>query len=167
MPAVPEKRYPNTLDFWTDQNLLPSKTDKYWLIYGKWGNIHGKWMLFFDKSIIDTEWSRFKKLYNECKLGDVISMKVSGAKINPRASNKEESVIIIYCPNNESKINEIGKIIISNLENYNKPFIYYKSDDQTALGTRATGSIHNHKYKLSVPKKSMSNQDELCLFTDD
>jgi hypothetical protein len=152
------KRRANSIDFYTNASILPSTADTYWLIYGKCGDIHGKWMLFYDKTQIDKEWANMKKLYDECKLGDVISMKCSGAKENPRVSNKNQHVIIIYSAEND--IMSIGKSIIENIVDYSKPYIYYKTNIQTGDGTRATGQDVNHLYKL--PIKGVDTKDTSC-----
>ena len=71
----------------------------------------GKWMLFYDKSLINEAWVISKKLYRENKLDGVISMKCSTAYENPRASTLDEGIIILYCNNssNEETIINIGK----------------------------------------------------------
>ena len=38
-------------------------------------------------------------------------------------------------------------------------FIYYKSDEQTNQGTRATGKQKNHLYKIEVPKFGKRKSD--------
>lgn len=131
----------------------PSTTDVYWIEHGNLASNHGKWMLFYDRSRIDAEWSKMKKLYDESKLGKVVCMKVSGSKENPRASSKNEHVIILYCPEcreGEDTIMDIGKRIVENLSSYTNEYIYYKSNVQTVEGTRATGNQTNHQYKLST-----------------
>lgn len=138
------------------ESLTPSSADMYWLLYGKCGDNHGKWMLFHNRSKIDEEWKKIKKLYDESKLGNVISIKCSGAKENSRASNKNEHVIIIYCPDSETDIIDIGNKIIENLVDYSNQFIYYKSNIQTREGTKATGQLVNHLYKLPVKKQDYS-----------
>ena len=147
------KRRSNSIDFYTDNSILPSSADTYWLSHGKFGDIHGKWMLFYDRLHIDKEWAKMKHLYNESKLGNVISMKCSGAKENPRASDKNSHVIIIYCPDHENDIMSIGNSIVANLVDYSNTYIYYKSNIQTKEGTRATGQNVNHLYK--IPTKPM------------
>jgi len=146
----PTKKRSCSVDFYTDNSLLPSSADMYWLLYGKHGDIHGKWMLFYDKARIDKEWAKMKQLYDESKLGNVISMKCSGAKPNPRASDNNNHVIIVYCP--EPDIMSIGNIIVENLVDYSSPYIYYKSDTQTRAGTTATGQTVNHLCKLPTKK---------------
>jgi hypothetical protein len=110
----------------------------------------GKWMLFYDKSLINEAWVLSKKLYRENKLDGVISMKCSTAYENPRASTLDEGIIILYCNNssNEETIMNIGKKIIEMFDYKENQFIYYKTDLQTREGTKATGSKKNHTYKL-------------------
>ena len=149
LPPQPKKRRANSLDMWVDDKVQPSTADTYWIPHGKMGDAHGKWMIFIDRANIDQEWKKFKQLYNEAKLGPIVSMKVSGAKPNPRASSTSH-VIIFYCPDDQEAIMDIGRHIVSNLVRYSNPYIYYKSNEQTRQGTVATGSTVNHLYKLST-----------------
>ena len=110
----------------------------------------GKWMLFYDKSLMNEAWVLAKKLYRENKLDGVKSMKCSTAYENPRASQLDEGIIILYCSNssNEETIMNIGKKILEMFDYKEKQIVYYKTDLQTREGTIATGSKKNHTYKL-------------------
>lgn len=110
----------------------------------------GKWMLFYDKSLMNEAWVLAKKLYRENKLDGVKSMKCSTAYENQRAATLDEGIIILYCNNssNEETIMNIGKKIIEMFDYKEKQIIYYKTDLQTREGTIATGSKKNHTYKL-------------------
>ena len=110
----------------------------------------GKWMLFYDKSLMDESWALAKKLYRENKLEGVINMKCSTAYENPRASRLDEGIIILYCSNssNEETIMNIGKNILKIFNYKEQQIIYYKTDLQTREGTIATGSKKNHTYKI-------------------
>ena len=147
-------------DEFTNCNLLPSKVIKEpWIYENKDKNKNikyndtGKWMLYYKKSLIDEAWILAKKLYKENKLNGVISMKCSTLYDNPRASNSDTNVIILYCNNSydESNILNIGKKIIKMFKYKEQNFIYYKTDIQTFEGTKATGKDKNHKYKLHNP----------------
>jgi hypothetical protein len=111
----------------------------------------GKWMLFYDNDIMDTRWADFKTLYRQNQLPGVISMKCSTAMKNPRASNAN-SVILFYCNNSgdENTIMNIGKNIVSHADIHPWYYTYYKSDEQTRLGTRATGVKKNWLYRTRV-----------------
>ena len=111
----------------------------------------GKWMLFYDKSLMNEVWILAKKLYRENKLVGVKSMKCSTAYKNPRAAQKDTGIIILYCNNssNEETIKDIGQKIIEMFDYKEERNIYYKTDLQTHDGTIATGSKKNHTYKLS------------------
>lgn len=113
----------------------------------------GKWMLFYDKSLMNEAWVLAKKLYRENKLDGVKSMKCSTAYENPRASQLDEGIIILYCSNssNEETIMNIGKKILEMFDYKEKQIIYYKTDLQTQEGTFATGTKKNHTYKLVNP----------------
>ena len=120
----------------SDIRFLPSK-------------IHntGKWMLFYDKNLMNEKWSVCKTLYKESKLNGVFSMKCSTSYDNSRASSKN-GVIILYCNNSEDKetIMKIGENI-KRLTSYPQT-MSYKTDEQTRIGTRATGNKINHIYKI-------------------
>ena len=111
-------------------------------------SVTGKWMLFYDNSNMDIKWSQIKELYRNNELDGVTSMKCSTMYDNPRSSNKNTGVIILYCNDsyNENKIKSIGRNIMEILS-YNKS-MYYKTDIQTHGGTIATGQNKNHLYKI-------------------
>ena len=136
-------------------DLLPLEvSDSPWLYENKNNNIEsvdtGKWMLFYDKSLMNGAWDIAKKLYRENKLDSVKSMKCSTAYENPRASTLGEGIIILYCNDSskEETIMNIGKKIIEMFDYREKQIIYYKTDLQTREGTISTGSKKNHTYKL-------------------
>lgn len=138
--------------------LLPLEvSDSPWLYENKNDGVKsvdtGKWMLFYDKSLMNEAWNIATKLYRENKLDGVKSMKCSTAYENPRASTLDEGIIILYCNNssNEETIMNIGKKIIEMFDYKEKQIIYYKTDLQTREGTIATGSKKNHTYKLFNP----------------
>jgi hypothetical protein len=136
-------------------DLLPLEVSDYpWLYENKNDDVKrvdtGKWMLFYNKSLMNEAWNIAKKLYIENKLDGIISMKCSTAYENPRASTLEEGIIMLYCNNssNEEIIMNIGEKIIKMFDYKEKQIIYYKTDLQTKEGTIATGSKKNHTYKL-------------------
>ena len=110
----------------------------------------GKWMLFYDKQMMNDSWRNATKLFRENKLDGVISMKCSTNLDNPRASSLDKGIIILYCSDssNEEKIMNIGKKILEIFDYKENELIYYKTDLQTSEGTIATGSNKNHTYKL-------------------
>jgi DNA polymerase III epsilon subunit-like protein len=136
-------------------NLLPLEvSDSPWLYENNNEDIKsvdtGKWMLFYNKSLMNEAWFVAKKLYREHKLDGVETMKCSTAYENPRASQFNEGIIILYCndSSNEEIIMNIGKKIIEIFDYKERQIIYYKTDIQTHKGTFATGSKKNHTYKL-------------------
>ena len=83
-----------------------SVTDEYWLFerdskagakYQYDPELTGKWMMFWNKSVLDERWKQAVILYREGKLTGITSMKVSTKRDNPRASDKTSGVIIFYC----------------------------------------------------------------------
>ena len=124
---------------YTINNLLPLDVSDFLWLYEKtdrkksefYKNI-GKWMLFYDKKMMNDNWILAKKLYRENKLESIISMKCSTNYNNPRASSLDEGVIILYCSDssNEEKIINIGKNILEMFDYKEKQFIYYKTYKQ-------------------------------------
>jgi hypothetical protein len=110
----------------------------------------GKWMLYYDNSIMNEAWLFAKKLYRENKLDGIMRMKCSTLYENPRASKLDEGIIILYCSNssNEETIMNIGKNMLEMFDYKEQQYIYYKTDKQTQEGTMATGSRKNHTYTL-------------------
>jgi len=121
--------------------------------------ITGKWMVFFSKEnhCHDYAWNCILGGYFRGDLPGVRSIKTSTAKDNPRATSKDTGVIILYCDNSENTdhIYSVGNTIIKFMRKYKltptpswSGHIHYKTDDQTFLGTRATGQMRNHTCKL-------------------
>ncbi len=69
---------------------------------------------------------------------------------NPRSSSKTDGVIICYCgrPEDEEKVMRYGKNLVK-LMDYTKS-VSYKSDEQTMLGTKATGNYNNSLYRIRM-----------------
>ncbi|KAF9900851.1 hypothetical protein BX616_002473, partial [Lobosporangium transversale] len=132
---------------------IPTQTfDTYWL----WakspskdfvsGPRTGKWMLFYDKSVLDDKWAAVKRLVEQDLLGGVA--KCSTAMENPNATSSKSGVIIVYTPDyqDEEDVYRIAAILHEKLD-YKKP-MYYKTDEQTYAGAyRKTGSTKNHIYR--------------------
>ncbi len=146
------------MEAFTNSDLLPLEvSDSPWLFENNNKGLKsvdtGKWMLFYDKSLMNEAWDIAKILYRENKIDGVKSMKCSTLFKNPRASTLDEGIIILFCNNssNEETIMNIGRKIIDKFVYKEKPIIYYKTDLQTREGTFATGSKKNHTYKLVNP----------------
>ena len=137
-------------------NLLPLDVSNYPWLYEEKNNCiknygdTGKWMLYYDNSLMNEAWLLAKKCYRENKLEGITSMKCSTLYNNPRALQSNDGIIILYCCNssNEDSIMNIGKKMLDTLDYKKRKFIYYKTDEQTHDGTIATGSTKNHKYLL-------------------
>lgn len=114
-------------------------------------NTGGKWMMFYKSDAIDAAWTIIKRLYNAGSLIGINGMKRS-VTTGPRASSSE-LVIICYCGLSSDKENVLafGKNLVR-LMNYQSRngHIYYKTDEQTINGTKATGVNVNHNYKLNL-----------------
>lgn len=157
-------------------NSLPSNTfDKYWLSCIKENNNEynniGKWMLFFNKKYMDEKWLLVKELFKTQQLDNVIGIKCSTSLSNDRVSesNLKEGIIIFYCSNsfNKEYIILIGNTILNKI-NYDKEFIYYKTDEQTYEGTHETGCNKNHSYRLKNPKyKDIFRQGKFLILDEE
>jgi hypothetical protein len=116
----------------------------------------GKWMLFWPNTLLNAKWQAICRAWDEGQLLGVFGMKCSTARPNPRSSNPHEGVIIMYCNNSEDEehIMDIGKRISLHLHDYPREYIYYKTDEQTHVGTAATGAINNSTYRLDLERSS-------------
>ena len=82
-------------------------------------------------------------------------MKCSTAYKNPRASNPNEGVIICYCGPPDAKDALLGygeNLVIKMKYTSSYGWMYYKTDEQTEAGTRATGATKNSTYRTRCPK---------------
>ncbi|KAK3834034.1 MAG: translation initiation factor eIF 4e-like domain-containing protein [Linnemannia gamsii] len=129
--------------------------DEYWLwakapskdILG--GPRTGKWMLFYDKSVLDEKWATVKQLVEQDMLGGLA--KCSTAKENPNATSSKSGVIIVYTSDyqDQEEVYRIAVILHEKLE-YNRT-MYYKTDEQTHAGAyRKYGSQKNHIYSYPL-----------------
>lgn len=115
----------------------------------------GKWILFIAIDSMDSMWAKSCKLYRQGQFTGITSIKSSTAKINPRQTTTKSGVIIFHCgpSHDEAKIMSYGNNIVDKLSYYNRMgYIHYKSDAQTAKGTRSTGNMNNSIYRIAVPK---------------
>ena len=152
--TLPSTTLPSTT---LPSTTLPSNTFDYpWLVKNNYETAYdddvGKWMLFYDKSIMDENWIIAKELYDENKLVGVISMKCSTNYINDRASSNDNGIIIFYCNDsiNEETIKSIGRNILTQMQYIEQKKIFYKTDLQTSSGTNATGNKINSCYSLTI-----------------
>jgi hypothetical protein len=133
--------------------------DRYWL----WehpaeetntgGGVEAKWLLWYRKSELTQNWLRAISLFRDNKLNCVNCMKVSTARVNKRASSEDDGVIIMYTnADNKNDIIEIGRNIVQQMgaEDINSTYIFYKTNEQTVAGTRATGQNRNYTYRIMV-----------------
>jgi len=119
-------------------------------------NCDGKWMLFYLNRNIDAAWVKAKALFRKGLLTGIAGMKVSGARHNPRAQDNDSHVLIFYCGpvEDEENVLSYGANLLRLMRyqpNSSNPYVYYKSDQQTFAGTKATGQKKNHLYRLRVP----------------
>ena len=93
--------------------------DSEWLSMFDSGLDIGKWMLFYDKKLLNEAWLQVSKLYREGKMTGVRSIKCSTSYENPRASSYDAGIIIFDDQTKVSrflqlppKISEIHSILI-------------------------------------------------------
>jgi hypothetical protein len=168
-----DKSYIKETDILIDNKLLNEPTRGTMCICGckvkhiikrEPNNDVGKWMLFYNKNEINKKWKLAQELYRENKLNNVTKMKCSTSFENPRSSNLNEGVIILYCNNSsdEEKIMIIGENILKKFNYEHRPYICYKTDKQTNEGTRATGNQKNYTYMIQNKiKKTPLNKNNL------
>lgn len=127
---------------------------------------YGKWMLFYPKNEMEIMWEKIQRLYEKDELYGVHSMKCSsGRKKNPRASNDEDGVIILYTTiDTEENIKRIGTNILNKTKYSLNERIFYKTDKQTHSGTKATGNIKNSTFSIYNPYYNSKVQ---CLIEED
>ena len=138
-------------------------TDRYWLrevLPVDEVNNPGKWLLFFPPDRVDDGWEEIRQMFLDGELPGVIQVKVSTAKPSNRKSGTDY-VGCLHCnhSSDDRGIKDIGRAILERTGYVEKPYIYYKSDEQTEAGTRATRGRKsvNHLYKL--PTVTLYNAD--------
>ncbi|KAG0047429.1 hypothetical protein BGZ83_007518 [Gryganskiella cystojenkinii] len=135
---------------------LPSNTfNQYWL----WaesqtkafqgGQRTGKWMLFYDKSVLDEKWNVVKMLVENDVLGG--RAKVSTAMENPNATSSKSGVIIVYTSDYEDQ-EEVYRVAVALHEAMEyRGIMYYKTDEQTFAGVYAkNGTKKNYLYRYPL-----------------
>ena len=124
--------------------------------------LNGRWLLFFKTSTLDTKWKLAKQLYDQNKLENIISMKVSTSMPNPKSTNPEEGVIEMHVGrllivdndiSDEELIIEQGKQLVKLFEYRSKQGkMYYK--DITSIKT----SKKNYKMTVDCPRLDEKTQ---------
>lgn len=139
-------------------------------------NKYGKFMLWYDKNIIDQKWKLATDLFHSNKLKNIVTMKCSTSMNNPNTYNENESVILLYCVDYDKKeLREIAKNIINLFDYRHKSIISYKTNVQTRKGGKYKPySIKNHLYKKCKSCKKILLYDvdiyhskcEECMFDE-
>ena len=143
-----------------------SSEDQAWLYHriGSECTWDGKWLLYYLNKDIEEAWERAKENSEELYEAGIPAMKCSKLSYdNPRASSQETKVIVFYCgpSSDEEEMKRIGRKLI-HIMRYKSPTtnkIYYKTEGQTASGTRATGSTDNHIYSLPVEASDRNEEN--------
>ncbi|KAF9422767.1 hypothetical protein BGZ76_003737 [Entomortierella beljakovae] len=124
-----------------------------WVERGRFsgGDYTGKWMLFYDLTVLDEKWDHVKSLYEQGLLGENGLAKCSTARSNPNATSKKSGVIIIYTPDfrDQETVYDVAVVLHEKLSY--KGIMYYKTDAQTHAGLYASqGSKKNHIYRYPL-----------------
>ena len=121
----------------------------------------GKWMLFYPKAEMDARWLEACEHMQAGRFGIVESMKASTFKENPRSSDHGKGVIIIYTPQiHKDMLMETGRLIMNAMQ-YGVT-MYFKTNEQTHVGTRATGVQKNHTFYLRPQVQEIREEDVLA-----
>ena len=123
-------------------------------------SVGGKWILFFDLDLLNDGWVAACKAYREKKLLGIRSIRASTAnRCNPKYPFRTQAAMMFRCGpmDNEELIIKYGQCLVETL-NYrnNQGHIPYKSDAQSALGTRWTGNKNNSLYIIRFSRASTS-----------
>ena len=141
-----DKMNPMDIDYipWLYERKKGFKNDLYFL------SGRGKWLLFFDKQVMDQQWQKVKKLFRNDEFNGVEYIKCSTNYVSEKTPSNNLGVISFYCSDssNVNKILTTGNNIINILNYTYMEYIYYKTDDQTKSGSRTTGSSFNYLYKI-------------------
>lgn len=149
-------------------DLEPMKVKEIsWLCEGD--KIHskksGKWILYCKNKDMNNTWNNIKEKFRNGKLEGVYWMECSTAKKNPHLLDADEGVIYLYCDNsdNEKYIIDIGEKIINKINDTNKEYIYFKTNEQSI--NNWTYKLKNNYYidhaKILFPYKSIINKDHI------
>lgn len=115
------------------------------------GNDVGKWMLFYNKNIINDKWKKVLELFKENKLEGVINVKVSTNMKNQNNNMSNSSVIVLYCDNSRDKktIINIGKKIQELMEYTEQKCMYYKLN----YNPNMENNKRHYLYQLKINKE--------------
>ncbi|KAF9584245.1 hypothetical protein BGW38_007106 [Lunasporangiospora selenospora] len=109
----------------------------------------GKWMLFYEKSLLDEKWLVVKDMVERDQLGGLA--KCSTARTNPNATSSATGVIIVYTPDylDQEDVYRVATVLHEKMD-YKKP-MFYKTDEQTLAGVyKSNGSQKNHLYRFPL-----------------
>ncbi|KAJ1498277.1 hypothetical protein HMI54_010692 [Coelomomyces lativittatus] len=116
----------------------------------------GKWILFFNESIVDLAWSKIVHATHEGVLG-------SSAKVSPKAHQTSVSYLVCVYTEDFNDKKEIGRVLYELrrlFPSLHKTSIYYKPDCYTSLGL-----YYNNTSKLPASIYKSTQFDANGLFT--
>ena len=151
--AMPNKdRIPPMSD--TENLFIKERSEAIASMYDDKGKL-GKWMLFFNVKYVNKMWEKALTLYYNGELTGIQSIKTSTAAKNPRAGDKNRGAIRFKCgpSDDEELMKSYGRNLVKRFNYWiSFGFISYKTDEQSEMGTRATGNRRNFVYRIQVPK---------------
>eukprot|EP00826_Nyctotherus_ovalis_P019386 TRINITY_DN15973_c0_g5_i1.p1 TRINITY_DN15973_c0_g5~~TRINITY_DN15973_c0_g5_i1.p1 ORF type:complete len:185 (-),score=55.87 TRINITY_DN15973_c0_g5_i1:137-691(-) len=133
--------------------------------------LHGRWLLFYKTTVLDSKWELAKQLYDQNKLENIISMKVSTAMPNPKSTNPEEGVIEMHVgrllivddeTSDEKLILEQGKDLLKLFNYHSKQGkMYYK--DVTNDSTQPPAiKKRNYRIVIDCPRLDENRRSNNC-----
>lgn len=152
-------------------HTLSNVVDTY-LFYPQHETLHGcfgKWLIFCFKQHLNELWIKLHAVVDALRaVGGIVCMKVSTSRPNPHAARSDIGVIMIYTPmhpleeQTRQTILNVGQYLFCafhDAQGFNAPLqfspnnrIYYKTQEQSRVGSRMTGVMHNTLTSLILPK---------------
>ncbi|XP_018013058.1 uncharacterized protein LOC108670119 [Hyalella azteca] len=117
-------------------------------------SLRGKWMMFFENESMNDMWAKAVELYSAGELPGVISIKASTAAHCARSSDPSCGAIRFKCGplTDRELVLQYGQQLVKKMQYCDTlGFVAYKTDGQSRIGTKATGTKKNYLYRLPVP----------------
>lgn len=125
-------------------------TSKYWCDPNKLG----KWMLFFKHNVLNNKWRAAVALYRTGQLKGILRMRCSTGVADSRVLKKNDGVIMFACGPcyDEETVLIYGQNLVEKMGYCDEMGrVTYKTDNQSAMGTRSDGIKRNYCYQIPVP----------------
>lgn len=135
-----------------EENSILREISTFWITHGgERSQQGGKWLIFTKKCDLEIIWDTIIK--NRELIGYDMS-RVSTMAVNIWGGKRDTGVIEIFISKDSGKIRETGNMIAKVCEPFLKNLgvnrLIYKTNQQTALGTRLSGSKHNSTMYVNI-----------------